>query len=286
MDFKDSAILSRFRNARNPARRRVARRRLDQTPQVRIVHAVCGAHDHVQMVGQEYDRVDVKRKTAAGLAKRMPEKASMFGIGEPRATAVHGQHEEVGRARVLPSYAGLHACESCVADGHHHPPPTAVVHPKNKVYQDAPYPAFTLGWWARFSRDSMWASEQEDETVMGTCIAVVSDMIFATRITSTAAKVGAKCRTVNGLGALQNALESEDPTTVLVDMNCEGVSPVEAIRMVKSHCPSARVVAFFSHVQTELMEQATEAGADDVWPRSAFVQRLPKVLEASIGPGA
>ena len=114
---------------------------------------------------------------------------------------------------------------------------------------------------------------------MGSCIAIVSDMVFATRITGTAEKVGADCRIINDPSDLQDALESENPGTVLVDMNCDGISPEEAIRTVKSHCPNARVVAFFSHVQTELMELARAAGADDAWPRSAFVQRLPQLLE-------
>ncbi len=101
---------------------------------------------------------------------------------------------------------------------------------------------------------------------MGSCIAIVSDMIFATRITGTAEEVGAKCMIVKDPGALQDALESDEPGTVLVDMNCDGISPEEAIRKVKSHCPNTRVVAFFSHVQTELEEQARAAGADETWP--------------------
>ncbi len=119
---------------------------------------------------------------------------------------------------------------------------------------------------------------------MDRCIGIVSDLIFATRITGTAYMVGAKCEIVEHPGTLLDALESENPSAVLVDMNCDGISPEEAIRTVKSHWPNARVVAFFSHVQTELKEQARAAGADDVWPRSAFVQRLPELLASSDRP--
>ncbi len=119
---------------------------------------------------------------------------------------------------------------------------------------------------------------------MGGGIAIVSDMIFATRITGTAEKIGTKCRVVNDPDALQDALESGKPRTVLVDMNCDGISPEEAIRTMKSQCTNARVVAFFSHVQTELKEQAKAAGADDAWPRSVFVQRLPELLASSDRP--
>lgn len=116
---------------------------------------------------------------------------------------------------------------------------------------------------------------------MPTCIAIVSDLIFGSRIAGTAKQVGTACKVVRSPQALQDALESDQPATVLVDMSCDELSPAEAIRITKSQCPQARVVAFFSHVQTELMEQAKAAGADDVWPRSLFVQRLPKLLEAA-----
>ena len=115
---------------------------------------------------------------------------------------------------------------------------------------------------------------------MGSCIAVVSEMIFATRITRTAEKVGAKCKIINDADVLRDSLEAHEPETVLIDMNCDGILAEEAIRTVKSLCPNTRVVAFFSHVQTELKEQARVAGADDLWSRYAFVLRLPQVLEA------
>lgn len=119
---------------------------------------------------------------------------------------------------------------------------------------------------------------------MPTCIAIVSDLIFASRITGAAKQVGTMCAVVRSSEALKDALKSEQPATVLVDMSCDELSPAEAIRTAKSQCPGARVVAFFSHVQTELMEKAKAAGADDVWPRSLFVQRLPKLLEAAGTP--
>jgi DNA-binding NarL/FixJ family response regulator len=119
---------------------------------------------------------------------------------------------------------------------------------------------------------------------MNRCIAVVSDLIFATRITGTARKAGATCEIVRDENALQETLGSVDPRVVIVDMNCDGVSAEGAIRTAKSVCPDARVVAYYSHVQTELKEQAQAAGADDVWPRSLFVQQLPGLFTAMSGP--
>ena len=113
------------------------------------------------------------------------------------------------------------------------------------------------------------------------CIAIVSDLIFSSRITGTANQIGATCKIVKDLASLQNALEIGDSTTVLMDLSCDGIDPEEAIRTIKSKHPGVRVVAFCSHVQTELMAQAKAAGADLVLPRSAFVQQLPQLFSAS-----
>lgn len=120
---------------------------------------------------------------------------------------------------------------------------------------------------------------------MSSCLAIVSDMIFASRITGTAAKLGTPCQVVGDLPSLEAALSESEPKTVFVDMNLDGLSAGDAIRTVKALRPGARVIAFFSHVQTELMEQARSAGADDVWPRSLFVQKLQQVLEDAGQPG-
>ena len=118
---------------------------------------------------------------------------------------------------------------------------------------------------------------------MNTCIAIVTDMIFATRITATADKLGTACKIVRDANALSETLDSGYPQIVLVDMNADAALAEGAIRTVKSRSPNTRVIAFFSHVQTELQERAEAAGADDVWPRSVFVQRLPQVLAAASG---
>jgi hypothetical protein len=59
-----------------------------------------------------------------------------------------------------------------------------------------------------------------------------------------------------------------DADVVIVDLarNAPHVSAVRAA------APAARIVAFGSHVDTEVLEQATRDGADVVLPRSRFFQ--------------
>lgn len=110
---------------------------------------------------------------------------------------------------------------------------------------------------------------------MAVCLAIVSDLIFATKIRSTAEALGSTCRVAASLGALEDALGSSAVGLAIVDMQVQGISAEEAIREIKAHRPATRVIAYFSHVQAELMTTAREAGADEAWPRSKFVQELP-----------
>jgi DNA-binding NarL/FixJ family response regulator len=47
---------------------------------------------------------------------------------------------------------------------------------------------------------------------------------------------------------------------------------------LRAAAPDIRIVAFLSHVQRELAEQAKNAGCDEVMPRSSFTQNLVGIL--------
>lgn len=116
-------------------------------------------------------------------------------------------------------------------------------------------------------------------------VAFVTDMIFATKIRSTADALGVAVEIVRSMEDLRAVLARSDghhPATVIVDMNATIPSPKEAITEAKVHNAAPRVYAFVSHVQTELANAARTAGADEVWPRSRFVQELPQLLNGSI----
>ncbi len=59
-----------------------------------------------------------------------------------------------------------------------------------------------------------------------------------------------------------------DADVIIVDL-ARNAAHVAAVRAA---APAARIVAFGSHVDTEVLEQATRDGADVVLPRSRFFQ--------------
>ena len=117
------------------------------------------------------------------------------------------------------------------------------------------------------------------------CIALVADLMFSSRVSGTARQAGATCTIVRDAKGMKSAVTSNPPSVVLVDMDADSAEAQDAIRVAKSACPDARVIAFFSHVRADLKEQASLAGADDVWPRSVFVEALPDILGRVANPG-
>lgn len=112
---------------------------------------------------------------------------------------------------------------------------------------------------------------------MGT-VAVVTDLIFSTKIVGTAEQVGVPARTVCSLVELQAALKGGGVGLVVVDMSLPRDVSVACLERAAAHRPPPVTCAFFSHVDGGLKQAAKQAGATLVLPRSEFVTRLPDLL--------
>jgi len=123
-------------------------------------------------------------------------------------------------------------------------------------------------------------------------IALVTDLIFGTKIKSTADEIGVPVAIVRSVQAVEAAV-SAGLHFAIIDLNADGVDPVEVIRRCKTagpgqdeqltagpeHASSApMVIAFGSHVEKALLRAAEQAGADLVLPRSRFTHELPDLL--------
>ena len=107
-------------------------------------------------------------------------------------------------------------------------------------------------------------------------VALVSDLIFQTKITTTADHLGIPVRIVRTTS--DAAVAAERASGLIIDLNLSPDDALAAVRQMKSEYPSLPIVAFCAHVETELIAQANEAGADQVMPRSAFTEQLPQIL--------
>lgn len=111
----------------------------------------------------------------------------------------------------------------------------------------------------------------------------VDDLMFASRISSAAKALGVEFAFARSPEAIVEAVRTKAPRLVILDLNSLKVRPLEAAAALKADAALAAVpiVGFVSHVQTDLIAQAREAGVDQVMARSAFVTQLPRLLQGA-----
>jgi DNA-binding NarL/FixJ family response regulator len=114
---------------------------------------------------------------------------------------------------------------------------------------------------------------------MGRVAALIDDLFFQLKVAETAKQLGIEFKVASSPDALFTLLEP--PTKlVIVDLNSRN-QPVATIERLRVTQKELRVVAFLSHVQTELAAQARAAGCLEVMPRSVFTQNLAAILQAA-----
>lgn len=114
-------------------------------------------------------------------------------------------------------------------------------------------------------------------------VALEPDLFFAARISSVSQHYGAQALIVE-TGAELWAAIARWPDLVLVDLAVAGwEEPVRRAKLLP-HTKSIPIVAFGSHVDTETLRAARQAGADHAWARSRFTTDLPDLLQATLHP--
>ena len=109
-----------------------------------------------------------------------------------------------------------------------------------------------------------------------TILIICNDLFFQTKIETTAGLLGKPFKTVPDVQSLQAALK-ENPQLIIWDLNA-GLNLIETTKLIKSKT-KVKIIAYLSHVQTDLVRKAKDAGIDEVMPRSAFTIQLPKILQ-------
>ncbi|HZB45101.1 MAG TPA: hypothetical protein VE360_07650 [Pyrinomonadaceae bacterium] len=115
-------------------------------------------------------------------------------------------------------------------------------------------------------------------------IAAVSDMLFASKIRGTAERLNVTVDFARTEDGLFDYAKAEVPSLIILDLHDTRLDPFTLAARLKSdeQLRDVPLVAFFSHVETELQRKALEAGVEHVLPRSVFTRRLPDILTGEI----
>ena len=111
---------------------------------------------------------------------------------------------------------------------------------------------------------------------------ICADLLWATRIKSTAESVGVAARPARTLEMLEARLADSPVHALVVDLEAgdTGLGLIERLRgeSASEAERAIRVLAFGPHVMTDLFERARAAGADRVVARGGFAAQLPQIL--------
>jgi DNA-binding NarL/FixJ family response regulator len=117
-------------------------------------------------------------------------------------------------------------------------------------------------------------------------LAVVDDLLFLSKIQQTAKHVGVAVKSACPADLSKLAIE-DAPNALIIDLNHRSGKALEVLYALKSDLKTKDIVVigFVSHVQTDLITAARDAGCDLILARSAFVSRLPSLLQRLSGAG-
>ena len=112
-------------------------------------------------------------------------------------------------------------------------------------------------------------------------LAVLDDLMFTSKIKTAAGQLGVAVTFARSAESARTAMEQHMPALVIFDLNNTRVDPLGIVRAMKANPTLASVptVGFVSHVQTDLINAAREAGVNEVMARSAFTQQLGDILK-------
>ncbi len=112
-------------------------------------------------------------------------------------------------------------------------------------------------------------------------LAVLDDLMFTSKIRTTAAQLGVTVVFARSLDAALAEMRKTRPALVIMDLNNPRIEPLALVGAMKADAALASIptLGYAPHVQTDVIDAARAAGVQDVLARSAFTQHLPAILQ-------
>jgi CheY-like chemotaxis protein len=111
-------------------------------------------------------------------------------------------------------------------------------------------------------------------------VALVPDLMFASRIAETLRPAGYAVDFVDDVAALKSALEPR-PSLALLDLHA-GASAEEVVNQCRQQ--DVPVIAFGRHTEPALLREARQAGCVEVVARSTFVEEMQDLVGRNLSP--
>jgi PleD family two-component response regulator len=111
-------------------------------------------------------------------------------------------------------------------------------------------------------------------------LAVLDDLMFSSKIKTAANQLGVDLRFSRSLDGALDTMRKNPTTLVLFDLNNQRLDPLAIVAAMHADPELAAIptLGFVSHVDTNAINAARQAGVGEVLARSAFSQQLGDIL--------
>ena len=111
-------------------------------------------------------------------------------------------------------------------------------------------------------------------------LAIVDDLMFSSKIKTTANHLGVAVTFARSAEAALKAMRTSAPALTIIDLDSARTDPLGTVAAIKSDpaLASIPIIGFVSHVHADLIDSARAAGVD-VMARSAFTAQLATILQ-------
>jgi PleD family two-component response regulator len=112
-------------------------------------------------------------------------------------------------------------------------------------------------------------------------LAVLDDLMFSSKIKTAANQLGVALSFARSAEAALTAMRTAAPSLVIFDLNNARINPLGIVAAMKEDASLASIptLGYASHVQTDVINAARQAGVGEVLARSAFALQLGDILK-------
>jgi PleD family two-component response regulator len=111
-------------------------------------------------------------------------------------------------------------------------------------------------------------------------LAVVDDLMFSSKIKTAANQLGVDLRFSRSVDGALETMRKNPTSLVIFDLNNERINALAIVAAMQTDPALASIptLGYASHVQTDVINAARQAGVGEVLARSAFTQQLGEIL--------
>ena len=112
-------------------------------------------------------------------------------------------------------------------------------------------------------------------------LAVLDDLMFSSKIKTAANQLGVALTFARSAEGALTAMRNAAPSLVIFDLNNTRINPLGIVAAMKEDAALSSIptLGYASHVQTDVINAARQAGVGEVLARSAFATQLSDILK-------